>query len=776
MLINTLAQKYLEEHDSKTASDLVCLSRSMGLFNLGSFLGKYLSFIHPHNVMLNLEYSANLQNASNFREAFYVCKRVLDNRRLSQDLTTRIFHNRKVYIPTIENDWNFYNQELISKIINRKQRPIRLITLTMTSCKRYDLFTQTVNTFINCCTDLDRIDRWICIDDNSSDQDRKKMSDLYPFFEFVFKDKSAKGHPQSMNMILNMVDTPYVFHLEDDWKFFETRPYLTELLEVLNHDSSYGQCLINKNYSEISTDTIIGGDFRETNTGLRYYVHEYARTDQEKEEFSKKHGHGPSSSYWPHFSLRPSLIKTSVLKKVGSFNEQVSHFEMEYANRYFNQGYRSVFLETTYCLHTGRLTSEKNDPTKLNAYILNNEAQFSGKEELVKSKTDNTTNPIPSTVPSTTSNSIPSTALDTTPNFGLSVQEIRAKIPDISRIKTFVINLERRLDRWESFCIKQEPKFLEYSRFLAVDGSKLIPNTQLSQIFDNNDYNMRRGMVGCAMSHIKLLVDLISKEDIGTMYCILEDDTDFVPNFSDKFACCLESLSKVGWDMFYLGHHLWPKFINDEVYSKTIYPKIEKMNRTQSLARSMGGTIGYLITQTGAIKLLDYINKTGMTNGIDTVQQKAADTLNVYYAYPHLVYSDCYRGNNKDSIDTDIQFDYDSLTIPIEQRLQQELDYYKNKSIPIQEVQENDLVNKVTDILSGTSTECIYSRITDVTVLQSALTKFNSIGFNRYYTLENKYIFIVPVSEANAPIKRFFHRFKINNTWSVIPALQYKSE
>ena len=35
-----------------------------------------------------------------------------------------------------------------------------------------------------------------------------------------------------------------------------------------------------------------------------------------------------------------------------------------------------------------------------------------------------------------------------------------------------------------------------------------------------------------------------------------------------------------------------------------------------------------------------------MTNGIDTVQQKSADELNIFYTNPHLIYSECYRDNN----------------------------------------------------------------------------------------------------------------------------------
>ena len=61
-----------------------------------------------------------------------------------------------------------------------------------------------INSFLNCCQDLHKIDRWICVDDNSSTEDREEMKKLYPFFEFYFKNLDCKGHPQSMNLIRDL--------------------------------------------------------------------------------------------------------------------------------------------------------------------------------------------------------------------------------------------------------------------------------------------------------------------------------------------------------------------------------------------------------------------------------------------------------------------------------------------------------------------------------------------------------------------------------------------
>ena len=64
--------------------------------------------------------------------------------------------------------------------------------------------------------------------------------------------------------------------------------------------------------------------------------------------------------------------------QIGPFNDAVAHFEHDYAERFYNAGLRAAFFDGVYSLHTGRLTSQRGDPTRANAYDLNGEAQFNG--------------------------------------------------------------------------------------------------------------------------------------------------------------------------------------------------------------------------------------------------------------------------------------------------------------------------------------------------------------------------------------------------------------
>jgi hypothetical protein len=236
------------------------------------------------------------------------------------------------------------------------------VTLTMTTCKRYDLFEKTVNSLLRNVKDLYMIERFICIDDNSSHEDRNKMLKNYPFFEFMFKKNDQKGHVFSMNAIKKKLtdEDKYILHLEDDWVFLTRRNYIGKSIRVLVNNPGIGQVLFNRNYAETLEDYNIQGGQKIINN--KFTIHEFRLPGK----------YPRSCEYWPHFSFRPSIIKKEVLDRVGTFNN-VQHFEMDYAKRYTTLGYVSAFHNRIDTLHIGKLTSEKNGT---NAYTLNDVKQF----------------------------------------------------------------------------------------------------------------------------------------------------------------------------------------------------------------------------------------------------------------------------------------------------------------------------------------------------------------------------------------------------------------
>lgn len=610
-----------------TAINIVRYCRTQSLFDIGSNIGKKLSPLFPFSVALADEYGMCFYYNGKYTESFDVYNKILLT---SKGLDERTFHNISfnahfnIYKPEITDRYISYNKEIVDLILNKPKSPSPRITFSITTCKRYDLFEKTMNSFLNCCEDISLIDEWLCMDDNSSVEDRNKMKVNYPFFTFVYKGNNEKGHSISMNMIVERIKTPYVFHCEDDWKFFVKKPYISECLEVINSSENVGQCLINKNYGEtVESRNIIGGKFMTTSSGLRYYIHEY-EPNQDK-FFSSKGQSGPNCAYWPHFSLRPSLIKRKVFDDIGRFSEAQGHFELEYANRYISR-YISTFLDDIYCLHIGRLTSERYDSSKENAYNLNSVKQFEGVN---------------------------------------------------ANIKYLVLNLDRRNDRLVSFLknLRETNPSLIVSRFSAVDGKSLKYNYQIGKLFVNNDYNWRRGIIGCALSHVLMWIELINSD--YEAYCIFEDDATLVPDFKNKLLSAYAKKDSLlrGLDLLFFGSHFYDKYITKETFDKEKYPRLKRCSASTSLKASRGGTFGYLITKEGARKLLAFIDKTTFTNAVDTMMQKSADDLEIYYTCPFLASSECFTGET--GTDTDIQRDYDSL-LTHEERRESDLAFLKD--------------------------------------------------------------------------------------------------
>jgi len=243
------------------------------------------------------------------------------------------------------------------------------IFLSITSCKRYDLFEKTINSILTNWLDIEKIDYFMCVDDNSSKEDRTKMKKNYPFFNYYLKNENEKGHLSSMNIIwdkLNELKPTYWIHLEDDWLFFKPDIYVLKSVHFLKKykDQNIHQILFNKNYAEtLYNYNLVGGTIIDNNTDFLLHIKDEPNLN------------GSNSAYWPHYSFRPSMVLTETILKLGNYDSPETFFERYYANKYFNNGYKSAFFNEVTSLHIGKLTSEKNSD-KPNAYYLNSTNQF----------------------------------------------------------------------------------------------------------------------------------------------------------------------------------------------------------------------------------------------------------------------------------------------------------------------------------------------------------------------------------------------------------------
>jgi len=625
IVLDEKCKTFINNPSADSAFDILICCRCSNKINYSIAFGEYFLTLFPYNNynILNEVANAYFQNRD-YQKASTIYTFLL-NKPLSQEFTSMILYNLGFSLEKLRGSYSNYPKGMVLDI-----NPLPYITLSITTCKRLDLFERTMNSFLNCVLDKHLISEYICVDDNSSEEDRNIMKEKYPFFKFYFKSESEKGHPRSMNIIKNLCKTKYLFHIEDDWEFVYKDNYISKCIHILNSDKSIKQCLLNKNYGELvgCLNTTIGGQYMVTEKskegpgGIRYYIHE----QMTPQDYVSKYGSHRNCAYWPHFSFRPSVIDASIFGSIGDFNESCNHFEMEYANRYISKGYKSAFLEGIYCIHIGRLTSDRSGI--INAYNLNGQKQFA----------DENTN---------------------------------IKIP----YKCRVINLDRRQDRMNKFSETITKHNLEYKRFSAIDGIKLTSTRQLRRIFDPNNYRWSRGVIGCALSHLSLWIDLVNSDEQGMI--ILEDDVQFANHFKTKLGIVCKECANIDWDVVYIG--TFPRNnTSDDQYDQYVTPKLLKKGAEESVRYTYGGTIGYMISKKGATKLLQYIDKHGMVCAIDTMMLLAANDANIYFVEPQLVKSQCFCTDP--SADTDIQKGYNDssthMTVDIHKRIQDEMNVF----------------------------------------------------------------------------------------------------
>jgi GR25 family glycosyltransferase involved in LPS biosynthesis len=483
--------------------------------------------------------------------------------------------------------WNkLINKSQLTKyspIKNKKLTKSPTIILTMTTCKRFDLFQQTVNSITNTWTDIDMIDYWFCVDDNSSHEDRTQMKKKYNWIDYYMKGPKEKGHRKSMNIIwdkLNELRPTYWIHMEDDFRFHCRMDYIKTGIKYL--ENNIKQVLFNRNYGEQTKDYSISGH---TPFGA---TQEIVLHDHKSGSFNY-----PNCHYWTDYSFRPSIIKVDAIIALGNYDSPNQFFEKDYADRWYGAGYRSAFFNRITCEHIGKLTSDRAGE---NAYTMNDESQFVKKTELLLSETK---------------------------QLGPTKFEIK------------VVNLERRPDRKEQTIAKfKEQGIVDYKFIEAVDGQKLDVGVDIIELFKGNDYGSRKGFIGCALSHYNLWKQLLQSSD--EYYYIMEDDVSIEPDYYEK----IKSIDYLKYDILFLGYSMFSS-VREKIEPIDVF-SIGRLPMSQYV----GGTFAYSINRTGAKKMIDYIEKNGIKHGIDYLF-KIIPELECYESKPQLCFSEWNENGNK---------------------------------------------------------------------------------------------------------------------------------
>jgi len=234
-----------------------------------------------------------------------------------------------------------------------------------------------------------------------------------------------------------------------------------------------------------------------------------------------------------------------------------------------------------------------------------------------------------------------------------------------------IINLKRREDRKEQMISRlKEQKINNYEFIEAIDGKEISASKEIQELFKGNDHNYRKGVIGCALTHIKLWKELIN--DNVDYYIILEDDICFCENFKEKLNKSLELFESNSLDFLAFGSSNISPNEDPFVYGDL---KINLLNEIWT-----GGLFGYIISKNACKSLIKNMEGKSLTRAIDfeIIKYKNFETYFLNYSIVKP-----YFGQPEN--DTDIQHHYNDVHFNFSNNLTEisikDLDYLINKKI-----------------------------------------------------------------------------------------------
>jgi len=195
----------------------------------------------------------------------------------------------------------------------------------------------------------------------------------------------------------------------------------------------------------------------------------------------------------------------------------------------------------------------------------------------------------------------------------------------------YLVTLKRSRDRHKLF--EETLRGLNYQIFWGIDGRILdLEKLQESGLYDAElskkkipiGIELKRGELGCALSHINIYKEIIEKNYDKVL--ILEDDVKVDPIPIEVLESSLKELP-ASWDLFYLGYLYNNDRLQLPIYVRIYfaYPILSLLGYTRYDARKLRckfprpysehlqlagfhyGTHAYAVTRSGAEKILRYL-------------------------------------------------------------------------------------------------------------------------------------------------------------------------
>jgi hypothetical protein len=205
------------------------------------------------------------------------------------------------------------------------------VTVVLTSCGRFDLLTKTIDSFLQ--QNSYPIKGFIITEDSGDEAVRECAPEaLRDKFTFIVNNPKL-GQVKSIDKAYGLVETPYIFHCEDDWEFYRSG-FVEDSKALLEVDSNILQVWLRSFYHDIRIHSgyHYWGD-RAEHDGIGYY-----RVMSRKPD-------------WAGFSFNPGLRRLSDYQMIGKYDDY--DHEKSLSVLYRDKGMWAAALESDAVAHLG---------------------------------------------------------------------------------------------------------------------------------------------------------------------------------------------------------------------------------------------------------------------------------------------------------------------------------------------------------------------------------------------------------------------------------------
>ena len=228
----------------------------------------------------------------------------------------------------------------------------------------------------------------------------------------------------------------------------------------------------------------------------------------------------------------------------------------------------------------------------------------------------------------------------------------------------YVINLDRRKDKYEEFSFRIKSRLIDdtFIRISAFDGFNLFKDEvvrcglmdhPLVRYIEKKGLVFKQGELGCFLSHLMTL-DAITKNDLigDDVYVqIFEDDAMCGENFDENYAKLRKDLEIFQGDFMYTGGRFSTQFNNDMKHNAPFFKNMYTPNTFQRLQKSPicylwdRTTHAYLVQKKKCKLIIDLLlthfvkESTNVLLPIDQVYSGLCRKIKMFDYKPHIFYS-----------------------------------------------------------------------------------------------------------------------------------------